>query len=88
MDPAAFDNESLDGTWVLTVTDTVKNGITGTLTAWSMTVTPLTEGAASQGGALAAADLFFLDLALNSDNEKTDPLDTQPADELALMLVE
>jgi uncharacterized delta-60 repeat protein len=88
MDPAAFSGESLNGTWVLTVTDTVKNGITGTLTAWSMTVTPLAEGAASQGEVLSAVDLFFLDLALNSDNDETAPLATQSADDLALLMME
>jgi subtilisin family serine protease len=90
VNPSAFDGQPLDGTWVLKVTDNVRNGITGTLTAWSMTVTPLTEGAASQGEMLAAADLFFYDLGLGSEDEsdKTDPLATQAADELALMLVE
>jgi subtilisin-like proprotein convertase family protein len=43
----AFQGQSLDGTWVLTVADTVKNGITGTLTAWSITVTPLAGAATS-----------------------------------------
>ena len=66
----------------------VKNGITGTLTAWSMTVTPLTEGAASPGEMLSAADLFFLDLALNSDKDKTATLAGQAADEMALMMIE
>jgi hypothetical protein len=37
---------------------------------------------------LAAADLFFADPSLSSDDDDTDPLATQAAEELALMLVE
>jgi subtilisin-like proprotein convertase family protein len=87
-EPAAFKDESLDGTWVLAVTDNQRNGITGTLTAWS--IAPLTQGAASQGETLSVADLYFLDLGLNSkkDSHKSNPLASQAADELALMLVE
>jgi len=49
------------------------------------------EPAIQPGSAqLAAADLFFFDLALSSedDSDKTDPLATHAADELALMLIE
>jgi hypothetical protein len=51
-------------------------------------VTLLTEGTASQGESLVATDLFFLDPALSSEDDDTDPLATQAADDLALMLVE
>jgi subtilisin-like proprotein convertase family protein len=37
-----FWGQSLDGTWVLTTTDHVDNGVTGTLQNWSITVSPLT----------------------------------------------
>jgi subtilisin-like proprotein convertase family protein len=86
----AFKDEPLDGTWVLTVTDTQKNGYTGTLTAWSITVTPLTEGAPAPSQSAAATDLALLAWADldSSDHDDADPLATQPADELALMLVE
>ncbi len=40
LDGATFQGQSLDGTWALTVSDTVRNGLTGTLLAWSMAVTP------------------------------------------------
>jgi hypothetical protein len=64
------------------VTDTLKNGIVGTLSAWSMTVTPLVEGAASQSQSLAAADLFYLGLGLSSEEDDRDesPLDLTQED--------
>jgi len=40
VDPNAFDGETLDGVWVLAVTDSVKGNI-GTLLEWSLTVSPL-----------------------------------------------
>jgi len=90
VDAAAFNSEPLDGTWLLTVTDTQKNGITGTLQAWSMTVTPLTEGAAASSQSAAAVDIALMAWAglESSDDEDIDPLATQAADELALMLFE
>ena len=56
--PEAFQNQSLDGTWVLTVTDTVKNGVTGTLQAWSLNVTPLVGAAAAGEASLMSAALL------------------------------
>jgi len=49
----------------------VKDGITGTLNAWSMTVTPQTEGASatSAPSELLAADLYFFDLSQSSEED-------------------
>ena len=73
----------------LAITDTVKDGITGTLESWSMTVTPLAATASSQSTATAT------DLALMSwfdpdptDDDETDPWTDSLADDLALMLME
>jgi len=66
--PNSFDGQPLGGTWTLLVTDTVKDGIAGTLERWSMTVTPQTVGA-SAPSELLAADLFFFDLGGNSEEE-------------------
>ena len=86
---AAFSGELLDGTWVLTVTDTEKNDIVGTLTAWSMTVFPLSESGAASSDVAVAVDtalLGWLDPDSSEDDE-TGPVAAQAADELALMLV-
>ena len=72
VDSTAFQGQALDRTWTLTIVDEDCNGITGTLTAWSITVTPLTEGAASQGELLTAADLVFFDLGLSSPDDDGD----------------
>ncbi len=85
--PAAFSGEDLDGTWKLTVTDTDRDGVTGTLQAWSITVTPLS--AASSQSTAAAVDMALLawfDLD-STDDEETDPWTESLVDDLALMLV-
>ena len=70
------------GIWTLDVTDSVK-GNTHMLNDWSLTVNDPAEAA-------AATDLALLAWADSdsSDDDDTDPLATQDADELALMLVE
>jgi hypothetical protein len=40
----------VDRTWTLTIADYDRNGITGTLTAWSITVTPQGGGGTSAAG--------------------------------------
>jgi subtilisin-like proprotein convertase family protein len=52
---AAYYGESLDGTWTLTVIDTVKNGLIGTLNSWSLIVTPQAGASAHAASVLAAA---------------------------------
>ena len=86
--PLAFQNEDLDGTWKLTVTDTNRDGVTGTLQAWSMTVTPLAAAASPQSTASAVdrALLAWVDLD-SADDDETDLLTESLVDDLALMLV-
>jgi subtilisin-like proprotein convertase family protein len=90
VDSTAFQGQALDRTWTLTIADMDSNGITGTLTAWSITVTPLTESAAASSQSTAATDMALLAWADpdSSEDEDIDPLATQAADEFALMLVE
>jgi subtilisin-like proprotein convertase family protein len=90
VDSTAFQGQALDQTWTLTIEDNDRNGITGTLTAWSITVTPQAGEAAASSQSAAATDMALLAWAEldSSDDEDTDPLATQAADELALMLVE
>lgn len=79
----------LDGTWTLQVTDNVKNRKRGSLIEWTMTATPLTEGAAASSQSAAAADMALLAWAdSDSSDDESDPLATQAADELALMMME
>jgi len=77
--PAAFDDQPLGGTWTLSVTDTVKDGITGTLNVWSMTVTPQTGGAAPASAPLAA-DSFFSDLGDGSEEDRDHVLQPEIAE--------
>ena len=89
--PFAFQGEDLDGTWKLTVTDTNRDGATGTLQAWSMTVaptvTPLAAAASPQSTAVDQALLAWME-SDSSDDDGTDPLTESLVDDLALMLVE
>ena len=91
--PSAFQNEDLDGTWKLTVTDTERDRVTGTLQAWSMTVTPTVTplaAIASPQSTASATDLALLAWLEPeaSDDDDTDPLTESLVDDLALMLVE
>ena len=84
---SAFQNEDLDGTWQLTVTDTNRDGVTGTLQAWSMTVTPLAAAASSQSTASAVDQALLAWVDLDSTDDDSDILTQTLADDLALMLV-
>ncbi len=87
-DPNPFVDQALDGTWTLSVTDTVKDSITGTLQSWSMTVTAAPVSATSTATA-TETDLALLALTdLDpTDDDETDPLTESLVDDLALMLV-
>ena len=80
--------QALDRTWTLTIVDGDRNGYTGTLTAWSITVTPLTGGAAASSQSAAAFDMALLAWADLDSSDDDNPLATQAADELALMMME
>ena len=72
------------GEWTLEVLDTMK-GEKGTLEGWALigeTVTQPLSGSITDAALLAWADLD------SSDDEDRDPLATQAADELALMMME
>lgn len=56
-DPAAFQGESLDGTWTLTLQDNVKS-FSGSLTAWTMYVTPQPATQATSALFLARGELL------------------------------
>jgi subtilisin-like proprotein convertase family protein len=81
-DPNPFIGQHLGGTWTLSITDTVKDGKTGTLNAWSMTVTPQ-AGETAAASAPLAADLFFSDLG-DSSEEESDPILQPDVSELLL----
>lgn len=53
IDSGPFIGEALGGTWTLSVTDEVKDGITGTLNSWSLTADTAAPAAASQQFAMA-----------------------------------
>jgi hypothetical protein len=81
---------SLNGTWTLQVTDNVKNRERASLIEWTMVVTSWVREATSSSQSAAATDLALLalfDLG-SSDEEETDSLTIQAADELALMMLE
>ena len=88
VDSTAFQGQALDRTWTLTIVDGDRNGYTGTLTAWSITVTPLTGGAAASSQSAAAFDMALLAWADLDSSDDDNPLATQAADELALMMME
>ena len=93
IDTSAFQNEDLDGTWKLTVTDTNRDGVTGTLQAWSITVTPtvtpLAAAASPQSTASAVDQALAAWLDLDStDDDETDIFTDSIAENLALMLIE
>ena len=69
------------------VTDSVNNS-PHELTSWSLIATPQPKSAPAQETALAAdlALLAWLDLDSSDDNDN-DPMATQVAEDLALMLV-
>ena len=77
-----FDGDDPFGTWTLAITDYVK-GNTHTLTGWSLTINDSPQAAAATDMALLA----WVELD-SSDDEDTDPLASQIADELVLMLME
>jgi subtilisin-like proprotein convertase family protein len=58
VDSTAFQGQALDKTWTLTIVDEDRNGYTGTLTAWSITVTPASPLLAAEGswGSIASSD--------------------------------
>jgi subtilisin-like proprotein convertase family protein len=88
-DSTAFQGKALDRTWMLTIADEEYNGITGTLTAWSITVTPLTEGATASSQSAAAADMALLALGEPdaSEDEETDlPLQPTTTDLAPMMM--
>jgi subtilisin-like proprotein convertase family protein len=88
--PNAFVGEPLGGTWTLTVTDEFRDGNTGTVESWSLTITPQAAGASPQSTASAAdqALLAWADLDSTTDDEETDLLTGSLVDDLALMLME
>lgn len=76
------ENQTLDGTWALAITDSVKGG-NHILNAWSITAP--SEGTIAS--MTEATDAALFDLGA-SDDEDADPLAVQAADEPALMLME
>jgi hypothetical protein len=89
-DSTAFQGQALDRTWTLTIEDGDRNGITGTLTAWLITVTPLTEGAAASSQSAAATDMALLTMSGQdaSEDEEAELLLQPIATDLALMMME
>jgi subtilisin-like proprotein convertase family protein len=89
VDPAFFSGKPLDGFWFLTIIDTEKNDVSGTLNAWSITITPLIEGATASSQSAAAVDMALVSLVdPDSSEDDTEMLNTAAADDLALLLIE
>jgi subtilisin-like proprotein convertase family protein len=76
-----FDGQDPYGIWTLAITDFVK-GNTHMLNQWSLTLNDPAQAAPAADLAISAW------LPSDSSDDDTDPLATQAADELALMLVE
>ena len=55
-DPSVFNGQAMGGTWTLTVTDSTKDGITGTLESWSLTVTMVPAGMSAAAAALVPSE--------------------------------
>jgi subtilisin-like proprotein convertase family protein len=68
VDAMVFQGQALDRTWTLTIADNDYNGITGTLTAWSITVMPMSEAAGGSSQAMAAASMTLASPRLVNDS--------------------
>jgi hypothetical protein len=84
-----FSGDPLAGMWTLEITDSVKKS-SHVLTSWSLTATQASSPAAPAPESASAADMALLSWTDvdSSEDDETNPLATQAADELALMLVE